>query len=322
MAALLTGVKPTGLPHIGNYLGAMCPALERQGNFDTFLFFADYHALTTVRDREEMQESTYQVAATWLACGLDLDHTTFYRQSDIPEVFELNWLLACVCPKGELDRAHAFKASVAEGRNINAGLYTYPVLMAADILLFQTNFVPVGKDQIQHVETARELANKINNAFGNELLALPQPLITEDLDVVPGIDGRKMSKSYKNEVGIFLPPKKLRKRVMQIVTDSTTVDEPKDPDGSNLFAMYESVATAEQAEDLATRLRAGGMGWGHAKLEFFEVLEARFGPLRNEYERLMAERGYLDEVLESGAVRARSIASQTMSRLRKATGIR
>ncbi|NTV45232.1 MAG: tryptophan--tRNA ligase [Chlorobiales bacterium] len=325
----LTGIKPTGTPHIGNYLGAILPALELAKSYRAFYFIADYHALTTVRDGETLRDLSYQVAATWLALGLDPDKVTFFRQSDIPEVFELQWVLACFTPKGLLNRAHAYKASVDqnikaendEDFGINAGLFNYPVLMASDILMFNSNVVPVGLDQKQHIEITRDIAQAFNNTHG-DVLVVPEGLIQESVMTIPGIDGRKMSKNYDNTIPLFLPAKQLRKRVMQIVTDSKTVEEPKDPDTCNVFAIYRCFASPEQVQSMRERYLQGGLGYGTAKQEVFELLDALFADKREKYDSLMRDKAYIDEVLLKGAAKARETSTVVLDKVRKAIGVR
>jgi len=282
----LTGIKPTGTPHLGNYLGAIKPALSLVEEYKPFYFIADYHGLTTIRDPQEMKRYTYEVAATWLAMGLDPGEVVFYRQSDIPEVFELSWVLSCFTGKGWLNRAHAYKASADDnaeaGRDadegINAGLYNYPVLMAADIILFNTQVVPVGQDQRQHLEMARDIANAFNHVYG-ETLVPPDALIVDDVATVPGLDGRKMSKSYGNTIELFAPPKQLRKQVMRIVTDTKAIEEPKDPDENNIYNIYKHFATAEMIAENRKKYTQGGVGYGDLKKELFELLNEQFtGP--------------------------------------------
>ncbi len=325
----LTGIKPSGIPHIGNYFGAIKPALELVKNYEARYFIADYHALNTIKDPELLTSQTYDLAATWLACGLDPEKVMFYRQSDVPETLELTTILMAFTPKGLMNRAHAYKAMVAQnqetGRDvddgINMGLYTYPVLMAADILLFDTNVVPVGKDQKQHVEIAADIAQTVNHNYGSELLVIPEPLVSEETQIINGLDGRKMSKSYNNVIPLFLPSKKFRSIIMKIVTNSQGVEDVKDPDTCTIFSLYKLFATPEQTEALRARYLAGGMGWGHAKQELFDVMEARFAPMRLEYDRLMADKAYIDRTLKEGAEKAREIAGRTVSRLRQAIGI-
>jgi len=327
---VLTGIKPTGTPHIGNLLGAIRPALRLVGEAtDAMYFIADYHALTTVHDRARLTQLTREVAATWLALGLDPQRVTFYRQSDIPEVFELAWILSCFTPKGWMNKAHAYKALVAANQEaqtaeidagISIGVYLYPVLMAADILAFDVDAVPVGKDQVQHIEIARDIAQRINHSYGAELLRLPAAKLSGDSAIVPGIDGRKMSKSYDNTLPLFAPPKQLEKLVKRIVTDSTPPDVPKDPDNSTIFQIYRAVATADESAALAERFRAG-IGWGEAKQQLFERLRAELDGSRDRFDALMAKPAYIDEVLAIGATRARTMARTVVDRVRAAIGI-
>ena len=315
----LTGIKPTAMPHVGNFLGAIAPALALQGAHEAYYFIADYHALTTLQDAAKMRQYSREVAATWLALGLDPSRTSLFVQSDVPEVAELTWLLACVFGAGALERAHAFKAAQADGREINVGTYLYPVLMAADILIYDSHLVPVGKDQKQHVEMARDMAEAFNHRFG-EVFVLPEPVVQADVATVPGLDGRKMSKSYGNTIELWLPEKQLRKKVMSIVTDSRGVDEAKDPDTCNVFALYKHFATPDQVGELAARYRAPGLGYGHAKQALFEVMEARLGPARARYEALLADSTEVEAVLHAGAKRARTVASGVVARARAAAG--
>ena len=325
----LSGIKPTGTPHIGNYLGMIRPALKLTETFRPFYFIADYHALTVIRDAESLRHLSRQVAATLLALGLDPEQVVFYRQSDIPEIFELTWVLSCFTPKGLLNRAHAYKAAVdqneAQGNNqddgINAGLYNYPVLMAADILLFNTEVVPVGQDQKQHIEIARDVASAFNHTYG-DILVLPEASIVEDVKTVPGLDGRKMSKSYGNTIELFAPSKQLRQQVMKIVTDSRSPEEPKDPDENNVYNIYKHFATPEQDAAMRDRFVKGGLGYGHVKQELFELLDTTFGQAREDYHRFMDDPAELDRTLQQGAETARDIASQVMDRVRSAVGMR
>ncbi len=318
---VLTGIKPTAMPHVGNLLGAIEPALRLQEEHEAFYFIADYHALTTLQDAAKMRQYRREVAATWLALGLDPARTALFDQSDVPEVAELTWLLACVLGTGALERAHAFKAAQADGREINVGTFLYPVLMAADILIYDSNLVPVGKDQKQHVEMARDMAIAFNHRFG-EVFVLPEPLIRDDVATIPGLDGRKMSKSYGNTVELWLPEKQLRKKIMSIVTDSKGVEDVKDPETCNVFALYKLFGTPEQVAELAARYRAPGMGYGHAKQALFEAMETRLGPARARYEALLAEGTELDAALEAGARRARGVAAGVLARAREASGFR
>ena len=323
----LTGIKPSGTPHVGNYLGMIRPALELARHYQALYFIADYHALTTVRDGKEMKKLTYDVAATWLALGLDPEKVIFYRQSDIPEVMELTWILSCFTSKGLLNRAHAYKAAVDENlaigvppdEGINSGLYFYPVLMAADILLFNTNFVPVGLDQKQHIEIARDIAQAFNSTYGN-ILTIPEAAIREEVMTIPGLDGRKMSKSYGNVIPMFAPANKLKKSVMRIVTDSRLPEEPKDPETDNVFAIYRHFASEEDLERVRQRYLQGGMAYSEIKGELFERLEQTFGSARARYDEYMQDWGYLDQVLSKGAEKARKMAIPLLARIRKAVG--
>lgn len=320
---VLTGIKPTDHPHIGNYLGAIRPGLDLVAKADTaLLFIADYHAITTVQNPQDVREYTHSVAATWLACGLDPERATIYRQSDIPEIFELSWLLSCVAPKGLLNRAHAYKAKVQEneeaGREdldfgVSMGLFVYPVLMSADILLFNSDIVPVGEDQVQHVEIARDLAQKFNRIYC-ETFKLPKALV-KTAKVVPGLDGRKMSKSYGNHIPLFLESKKLRKLVMKIVTDSTPPEAPKDPKNSTLFDLYKEFASEGQVRHLEQLYREG-VGWGEVKQMLFEAIEEYFKGPAQIYSDLMNDRAQLDAILREGAIRARDMAEPLMQKIR------
>lgn len=316
---------------MGNYLGAIRPALRmaEEENTEARFFIADYHSLNTVRDASTLRSYIYEVAAAWLAAGLDPEKVLLYKQSDVPETFELTTILMAFTAKGLMNRAHAYKAAVdanrekgqSEDHQINMGLYTYPVLMAADILLFDTDMVPVGKDQVQHVEMAQDIAGVINHNYGKELLKIPQARTSEELMTIPGLDGRKMSKSYDNHIPLFMPEKKLRKTIMKIVTNSQSVEEPKNPEICNVFKLYKFFSTTTEQEALAERYRAGGMGWGHAKQELFEKLNEVISPMRETYDALMADTSKIDAVLVSGAERARKVAKKTISRLRDAVGV-
>ena len=325
----LTGLKPTGPPHIGNYLGMLRPSLELAEKYQALYFIPDYHALTTVRDRKELTNLTYQATATWIALGLNPDEAVFYRQSDIPEVFELAWVLSCFTAKGLLNRSHAYKAivddNVAEGReedkNINVGLFTYPVLMAADILLFGTHFVPVGLDQQQHLEITRDVATVFNKTYG-DILTIPEAVIREEVMTIPGIDGKKMSKSYNNVIPIFAPSNEIRKRVKRIVTDSLRPEEPKDPDACNIFAIYQHFADADAVAAKRELYLEGGLAYGAMKQELFELLESTFSGKRDRYNALMDNTDELDRILKTGAEKARSIAIPILAKVRKAVGVR
>ncbi len=316
----LTGIKPTATPHLGNYLGAIRPALKLSEGHNTAYFIADYHALTTVRDPVAMRRHVYDVAATWLACGLDPRETIFFRQSDVIEVFELAWVLSCLMATGQLERGHAYKDAVARDEAPNAGIFNYPLLMAADILLYDTDLVPVGKDQLQHLELTRDVAVRFNHVFGEATLVVPEPLIGE-APLVPGTDGEKMSKSRGNAIPLFASSKELRKTIMQIATSSESLEEPKDPNGSTVFQLCQQLAPSAAAE-MGDKLRAGGYGWGHAKQDFYEALEAELGPMRERYDALRADEDSIDLMLIEGRLKASKIARATMERVRDATGIR
>ena len=321
MRRALTGIKPTGDIHVGNYLGSIRPALELQESYQAYYFIADYHALTSVFDADKLRAHTRETAASWLAFGLDPERTVLFRQSAIPEVCELAWILGCQVPSGQLDRGHAVKAARDDNREINAGTLFYPVLMAADILLYDSHVVPVGQDQKQHVEICRDMAIKMNHRFGEGTLVVPEVSIRKDVAVVPGLDGRKMSKSYGNQIPLWLPPKKLRKLIMRIVTDSRGVDEVKDPDSCNVFALYRLFADESAVEDLRARYLAPGMGYGHAKQELFEVLDGVLAEPRERYLDWMAHPERLDEVLAAGADRARIAADEVLRRVRERVGL-
>lgn len=324
----LTGIKPTGDPHIGNYLGMIQPALALMEHYRCIYFIADYHALTVLHNPRELTKLTYEVAATWLALGLDPEQVLFYRQSDVPEIPEFTWILSCFCAKGLLNRAHAYKAAVDKnleaGNNpddgINVGLYNYPVLMSADILLFGSHVVPVGADQRQHIEIARDIAQAFTHTYG-DLLVLPEALIDENVMIIPGLDGRKMSKSYGNVIPLFHSRSQVRKQVMRIVTDSTPVEMPKDPDQCNVFAIYRYFAPPEAVATMRQRYVAGGVGYGEVKQELAELLEARFSAARERYNAYLADKAALDRILEQGAEKARAIAAPTLTQIRKAIGI-
>ena len=328
---VLTGIKPTGMPHLGNYLGAIEPALQIavEKDTDARFFIADYHSLNSIRDPEILRSNTYEVAAIWLAAGLNPEKTLLYKQSDVPETFELTTILMAFTSKGLMNRAHAYKAAVNMNRSrkqpddhqVNMGLFTYPVLMAADILLFDTNVVPVGKDQIQHVEMAQDIAGMINHNYGKDLLVIPEARTDERIMLVPGLDGRKMSKSYGNDIPLFLPEKKLRKTIMKVVTNSQGVEEPKDPETCNVFALYKLFADQEEQAALARKYREGGMGWGVAKNILFEKINSVIAPMRVKYDALMADTSQIDGILADGARRASQVASKTIDRLRAAIGV-
>ncbi|RME04139.1 MAG: tryptophan--tRNA ligase [Planctomycetota bacterium] len=321
MKRALSGIKSTGTPHIGNYLGMIRPAIELQEKHQTLYFIADYHALTTLHNPEKMRKNTYDIAATFLALGLDPQKSIFFRHSDVPEVCELAWILDCVINMGTLQRAHAFKAAKEKGleNEICVGLFNYPVLMAADILIYDSHLVPVGKDQLQHIEITRDIAQRFHHTFG-ETFVLPQALVQEETMTVPGIDGQKMSKSYNNTIEIFSSPKQLKKQVMKIVTDSTPLEKPKNPETCNVFALYRLFAPKEKVKKMEENYRKGGYGYGHAKKELLQVLEEHFAPYRKKYEQLRNDEKYLETILTQGAQKARNIAQQVMARVRKKIG--
>jgi tryptophanyl-tRNA synthetase len=317
----LTGIKPTGNVHVGNWLGSIRPALELARRYDAFYFIADYHAMTTVTDGPTLRRYTHETAATWLAFGLDPSRTVLFRQSDVPEVCELAWMLACQMPVGMLERGHAVKAAKDDDREINAGLMYYPVLMAADILLYDSDVVPVGRDQKQHVEIARDLAQKVNYLWGADTLVVPEVQIQEDVAVVPGLDGRKMSKSYGNEIGLWLTSKELKKRIGRIVSDSTPVEDPKNPETDSTFLIFKGLAPPDRTEAMRQQYLRGGYGYGHAKQELFEVMDALLAEPRDRYHSWLANPARIEEVLEDGARRARVAADRTLARIRGRAGV-
>ncbi|WP_274584196.1 tryptophan--tRNA ligase [Neisseria leonii] len=329
---VLTGVTTTGIPHLGNYAGAIRPAIRATQAADTesFLFLADYHGIIKCHEPQMIHESTRAVAATWLACGLNPEHTTFYRQSDIPEILELNWILTCITAKGLMNRAHAYKAAVQanldngqddQDHQIEMGLYSYPVLMTADILMFRANDVPVGRDQIQHVEMARDIAARFNHRFGRELFVLPEAKIDEGVELLVGLDGRKMSKSYGNTIPLFEDSKKLQKSVNKIVTNLKEPGEPKQPDESPLFEIYKAFATPEETAEF-TRMLADGLAWGEAKKLLGAKLDAELAPKREIYRQLMDNPGRIEDILQAGAQKARAQARGLLDEVRDAVGIR
>lgn len=321
MARVLTGIQATGTPHLGNILGAIRPGIKMAENPDNeaFLFIANMHTLTAIKSPEAVKENTYSVAAAWLAFGLNTEKNTFYRQSDIPEVAELMWYLNCYTPYPMLANAHSFKDKSENLSDVNAGLFTYPVLMAADILLYDAEFVPVGKDQKQHLEMTRDMAAKMNMQLG-EVLVLPEAEIDERVMIVPGTDGRKMSKSYNNFINVFLDDKQLKKQVMSIVTDSTPLEAPKNPDTCNVFALYSLLADSGSTHELRQKYLGGNFGYGHAKTALYELIAETFRGEREAYNHWMHDRGALDSELAKGAEKAREIASKTLRRVREALG--
>lgn len=322
MARILTGVQSTGRPHLGNLLGAILPAIELSKNTsdESFLFIADLHSITQIKEAQSLTQNTYEVAATWLACGLDTQKTIFYRQSDIPEVTELSWYLSCFYPYQRLTLAHSFKDKADRLSDVNAGLFTYPMLMAADILLYDAEIVPVGKDQLQHLEMTRDVAARFNNQMG-ETFVLPDEKIQESSMYVPGVDGVKMSKSKGNVIDIFLPEKKLRKQIMAIQTDSTPLEDPKNPDTCNVFALYKILAQPEQVQQMRQNYVGGNYGYGTAKQALFELIIEKFGAVRERYDYYINHLDEVEKELQQGAAKARMIAQKTLNRTRKAVGI-
>jgi tryptophanyl-tRNA synthetase len=319
---ILSGVQPSGTLHLGNYFGALRQHVALQHEGEAYYFIADYHALTTVQDRERLPGLVRDVALDYLAVGLDPARATFFRQSDVPEVTELTWMLATVTPMGLLERATSYKDKIARGQTARAGLFVYPVLMAADILAYQSDLVPVGKDQVQHLEMARDMADAFHAAFRCEVFRRPAARLAEHADVVPGTDGQKMSKSYGNTIDLFAEGKALKTAVMSIKTDSRGVEEPKDPEGCDVYRLYRLVAEPTQAAAMAQRLAAGGYGYGDAKKELLAAIEARFGPLREKRRQLAADPAHVEDVLAQGARRAREVARATLASVREAVGMR
>ena len=318
---ILSGIQPSGALHIGNYFGMMRPAVALQAEGEALYFVADYHALTSLRDPEMLRANSRRVALDFLACGLDPKRATLFRHSDVPQVTELAWILSTVAPMGLLERAHSYKDKLARGISANVGLFSYPILMAADILIYESDVVPVGKDQKQHIEITRDLAVKMNEIYG-QIFKLPEPRIQPQTETVPGLDGQKMSKSYGNNIDIFGDEKEMRKRVMSIVTDSALVDAPKDPETSTIFKLYSLVASQDEITDMRQRFLKGGTGYGDFKKQLFEKLWEYFGPMRTRREEISRDKSYIDDVLAAGARRANEIADQVMDRVRKAVGLR
>ena len=323
MARILTGIQSSGRPHLGNLLGAIIPAirLSQQSGNESFFFIADLHSLTTIKDAATRVNNVRAVAAAWLAFGFDIEKNCLYRQSRIPEVCELAWYLNCFTPYPMLANAHSFKDKSEKLADVNAGLFTYPVLMTADIILYDAEFVPVGKDQRQHVEIARDIASSFNNQYG-ETFVVPESRIEEQVMTVPGTDGQKMSKSYGNTIDIFLPDKELRKQVMSIVTDSTPLESPKDPDKDNVFALYSLLASEDQKQEMRQKYQGGNYGYGHAKQELYELIVQRFEKERTSFNFYMNNEGALDKKLEQGEEKARVIAREVLERVRKKLGFR
>ncbi|MFB1020062.1 MAG: tryptophan--tRNA ligase [Flavobacteriales bacterium] len=322
MARILTGIQSTGTPHLGNILGAIKPAIDLANDpaNDSYLFIADMHSLTQIKDAELLKNNTYAVAATWMACGLDVSRSVFYRQSDVPEVTELAWYLQCMFPYSRLGLAHSFKDKSDRLEDVNAGLFGYPMLMAADILLYDAQKVPVGKDQMQHLEMTRDVASRFNHKFGDTLV-LPEALTSESTMYVPGTDGGKMSKSQDNTINIFDDAGTLKKAInKKIITDATPLEDPKDPDSSVVFKLYELLASPDEALKMAEALHAGGYGWGHAKKELLEALVDGFESERSRFNELMANREEIDLALSNGADQARIVASEVLARVRTKIG--
>jgi tryptophanyl-tRNA synthetase len=322
---ILSGIQPTGILHIGNYFGMMRPAIALQDEGEALYFIADYHALTSLRDPFSLRENSRRVALDFLACGLNPDKAALFRQSDVPQVTELAWILSTVTPVSRLELAHSYKDKIARGAAAAAGLFTYPVLMAADILIYDSDIVPVGKDQKQHLEITRDIATRINETFGSkrvaQVLKLPEARIQPQTEVVPGIDGQKMSKSYGNTIDIFGDEKEMRKRVMSIVTDSTPVEAPKNPETSTIVQLYELVASKEEVEEMREQFRKGGRGYGDFKKQLFEKLWQYFGPMRKRRDEILQQPDYIEGILAQGAERANSIAQGVMKRVRQAVGL-
>lgn len=321
MARILTGVQSTGRPHLGNILGAIKPAIEMANNpaNEAFLFIADMHSLTQIKDAKELHANTMATATAWLACGLGPEKTFFYRQSDVPETTELTWYLMCHFPFQRLNLAHSFKDKADRLEDVNAGLFTYPMLMAADILLYDAEIVPVGKDQLQHLEFTRDVASRFNHKMG-ETFVIPKEWIQENTMLIPGIDGEKMSKSRNNYIDIFLPEKELKKQVMKIVTDTKGLDDEKDPTTCNVFQLYKLIASEEQIEAMKINYKTKGYGYGHAKTELLNLILTNFGEARERYNYYAENPAEVDVILEKGAEKARKIAQQTLNRVRKSVG--
>jgi tryptophanyl-tRNA synthetase len=321
MARILTGVQSTGTPHLGNLLGAIIPAIKMSNdpNNESFLFIANMHTLTQIKDAETLRHNTYSTAATWLAFGLDIEKTVFYRQSDVPQVTELSWYLSCFFPYQRLTLAHSFKDKADRLDDVNAGLFTYPMLMAADILLYDADIVPVGKDQLQHLEIARDVASRFHAKMG-ETFVLPQAKTEENSKLIPGIDGEKMSKSRNNIINLFLPDKQLRKQIMSIATDSTPLEEPKDWKTCNCFAIYALVANENQITEMKTNYEQGGYGYGHAKQALYELLVDKFSAERERYNYYMNNLNEIDKALAVGAEKAKVVADEVLKRVRTKVG--
>ena len=316
----LTGIKPTGIVHLGNYLGTIKPAIARQDEYECFYFIPDLHSLTTMRDAEMLKKASYEIVAVFIACGLNLDNNAIYRQSDIPEVAEFMWYLMCVTGVGLFEKAHAYKDAVASGKEINLGVFNYPALMAADIVMYDTDIVPVGKDQKQHVEIARDMAGSFNSIYGEGLIKLPTPVIDEKVMTIPGLDGRKMSKSYNNTIPLFCDTKTLRKLCLSLVTDSTPLEAPKSMVGTHLGDLFALFATDAEFKDLEARLQKGGLGWGHAKDELYQAIDKSVAPMRKIYDEIKDDLGYLEGVLQKGKEKAKAVSAPVLGRVRDVVG--
>lgn len=320
MKRSISGIQPSGILHLGNYFGAMKQFIDNQDNFEGFYFIADYHSLTSLTNPKDLRSNSYNIVLDYLALGLDPEKSTIFLQSDVPEHTELTWLLSNITPLGLLERGHSYKDKVAKGFSTNAGLLTYPILMAADILMYDSDIVPVGKDQKQHLEMARDIAIKFNQQYEVELFKLPEPLILEDLAVIPGTDGQKMSKSYGNTINMFASKKELKKQIMSIVTDSTPLEEPKDPN-NNIVKLYELFATKEQVEDMKNKFLAGNYGYGHAKTELLNAILDYFKEARERREELVNNMEYVEDILAKGAKKARTLAIEKIKAAKLAVGL-
>lgn len=320
MKRVISGIQPSGDLHLGNYFGAIRQWVAFQDDHECFFFLADLHSLTSLRDPEELKRLSYEATVTYLSCGLDPNKSVIFRQSDVPVHTELAWVLATITPMGLVERAHSYKDKVAKGLSPNLGLFTYPVLMAADILLYDADLVPVGKDQKQHVEITRDIAEKFHHQY-TEVFVIPEPFIPEEVAVIPGVDGQKMSKSYNNTLPLFLEEKDLKKKVMSIVTDSAAVEDKKDPEGNIIYELYKLVANPKQTKEMATKFKAGGFGYGDAKKELLHALTNFLEPIWEERRKLEARKGYVEEVLADGAMKASAEANKVMGKVREIVGI-
>lgn len=322
MSRILTGVQSTGRPHLGNILGAIIPAIElaNKKQNDSFLFIADLHSLTQVKDSKILKENTLQVAATWLACGLNTETTTFYRQSDVPQCAELAWYLNCHFPYQRLKLAHSFKDKADRLEDVNSGLFSYPMLMASDILLYDAEYVPVGKDQLQHLEMTKDVASRMNHKYG-EIFILPDPILQKNTQLIPGTDGQKMSKSRNNTIDIFDTEKNIKKNINKnIITDNSPLEDPKDPNSSTIYKLYKLISSKEEAEYMSNKLLAGGYGWGHAKKDLVQKIEDYFHPQREKFNHFLNNPNEVEEVLQQGAMKAKKVANTTLNRVRKNLG--